>query len=81
MDEGLYHPPQSCNLLKIFIYFQIAFCLSIIDLYCYVAFKMDSKAIHLHKYTYIFIQLYIHTCTCVLSCFSFGKLFATLWTH
>ena len=49
MDEGLYNPPQSCNLLKIFIYFQIAFCLSIIDLYCYVAFKMDSKAIHLHK--------------------------------
>ena len=66
MDEGLYNPSQSCNLLKIFIYFQIAFCLSIIDLYCYVAFKTDSKAIHLHKFTYIYlfsyIYIYVHVC-------------------
>lgn len=73
MDEGLYNPSQSCNLLKMFIYSQIVFCLSLIDLYFCVAFKMDSKVIHLHKHTYIFIQLYIHICTCMLSCFSFGR--------
>ena len=39
---------------------------------------MDSKVIHLHKHTYIFIQLYIHICTCMLSCFSFGR---CLWPY
>ena len=63
MDEGLYNPSQSCNLLKIFYLFSV-FCLSIIDLYCCVALKMDSKVIHLHIYIYLFCYMYIYVREC-----------------
>ena len=50
--------------LKFIIYFQTVFCLSIIDLYCCVAFKMDSKVIHLHIYIYLFCYMYIYVREC-----------------
>ena len=80
MDEGLYNPSQSGNLLKIYYLFSDSFLFKynwFILLCCFQDGQQSDSFTHI----YLFILLYVHICTWMLNGFSRVRLFATLWTH